>query len=133
MTSVFYGVRSSKTQRACGLAAVLVASLLTKSVNAGDWPAWRGPNHDGVSLETGLPDSTQQVLWRTAYGGRSTPVVHDGQVYVINLAGQGVTEQERVMAISLETGTHDLGTSLQCFPYRHSQLSRGMDQPGCGC
>jgi outer membrane protein assembly factor BamB len=104
MTSVFYGVRSSKTQRACGLAAVLVASLLTKSVNAGDWPAWRGPNHDGVSLETGLPDSTQQVLWRTANGGRSTPVVHDGQVYVINLAGQGVTEQERVMAISLETG-----------------------------
>jgi outer membrane protein assembly factor BamB len=71
---------------------------------AGDWPGWRGPLSNGVSYESGLPDSAGPVLWRIPYGGRSTPVISNGRIHAINLAGQGVMEQERVLSVDLQTG-----------------------------
>jgi len=85
------------------IASVAVLSAV-QGVPAADWPSWRGPAQNGVSRETGLPDSAGDVLWRAPYGGRSTPVVVDGRIFAINLAGRGVTEQERVLALELETG-----------------------------
>ncbi len=69
----------------------------------GDWPAWRGPEGNGGSRETQLPNDWS-LLWKQPYGGRSTPVVHDGRVYVINRAETGVNEQERVMCFDAESG-----------------------------
>jgi len=77
----------------------------TSSAIAGDWPDWRGPYHNGSSMETGLADSGREVLWRVPLGGRSTPVVHKGRLFAIDLAGKGVTEQERVFALDLATGS----------------------------
>src|SRR4029453_5724113 len=43
------------------------------------WPDGRGPARTGVSPETGLPSSWspagQNLAWKAAYGGRSSPVV----------------------------------------------------------
>ena len=74
----------------------------------GDWPAWRGPEGNGGSRETQLPNDWS-LLWKQPYGGRSTPVVHDGRVYVINRAETGVNEQERVMCFDAESGEVDDG------------------------
>src|SRR5262245_32444990 len=71
---------------------------------AADWVHWRGPTQNGVSPEKGLPDkwstdpnaSDSNLVWTRPYGCRSTPLVMDGKVYIINLTGQGLTEQERV-------------------------------------
>ena len=60
------------------------------SAFAGDWPVWRGPYQNGVSLETGLPGTTKDILWRWPYGGHSTPVIVKGRVYGINLTGKKV-------------------------------------------
>jgi outer membrane protein assembly factor BamB len=87
---------------AWGLAAGF--ALIAGGARAGDWPAWRGPSQNGVSYEKGLPASTEDLLWRAPYGGRSTPVVLGGRVFGINLAGQGVMEQDRVFALDLATG-----------------------------
>ena len=62
---------------------------------AADWASWRGPTQNGVAYETGLPDSCQDVLWKAPYGGRSTPIILNGRVFGINLAGKDVMEQER--------------------------------------
>ena len=35
----------------------LVALQSRPDVGSGNWPHWRGPSHDGVSRETGLPVS----------------------------------------------------------------------------
>lgn len=67
----------------------------------GDWPCWRGPNHDGISLETGLlhawPADGPKLLWKVEGLGEgfSTPSVagkliytmgnRDGQEFVIAL------------------------------------------------
>lgn len=78
--------------------------VLATGGSAADWLDWRGPVHSGVSFETELPSSTSEVLWRMPYGGRSTPVIQDGRIFVINSAGKGVMQQERVLALDLQTG-----------------------------
>lgn len=49
---------------------------------AGDWPQWRGPRRDGVSLETGLltdwPAEGLPVVWRTPCGEGYSCVVVSG-------------------------------------------------------
>lgn len=52
----------------------------------GDWPQWRGPNRDGVSLETGLlrewPKDGPKVAWQvdSAGAGYSSLAVKDGRI-----------------------------------------------------
>ena len=92
-----------KSAQRVGCCWLLVMALLG-SARGGDWPAWRGPAQTGVSLETGLPSSTQEILWRIPIGGRSTPAIVGGRVFAINLHGEGIMEQEQVFAVDLATG-----------------------------
>ena len=52
-----------------GAIVIIVGAILLSGQNthAGDWPSWRGPNRDDVSLETGLlkswPDGGPKKLW----------------------------------------------------------------------
>lgn len=57
-----------------------------------EWPQWRGPNRDGVSLETGLLTSWQQdepkVLWRIPFGhGYSGISISGGRLYTMFAQG----------------------------------------------
>src|SRR5436309_10392352 len=92
---------------------LLGLGLFTPStVRATDWYRWRGPDQNGVSLETNLPDKwspdpkapNNNLVWKAPYGSRSTPIVLNDRVYLINDAGEGVTEQERVMCFNAEDG-----------------------------
>jgi len=78
---------------------------------AADWTSWRGPHQNGVSPETDLPESfnlnggpKSNLIWKADYGCRSTPIVMNGFVYLINDAGEGVKEQERVMCFNANSG-----------------------------
>ena len=79
-----------------------------RRVALGDWPEMRGPNRDGISAETGLPDkwalNGENFLWRAPYGGRSTPIVMGNRVFVQNPVGRGAELQERLMALNADTG-----------------------------
>jgi outer membrane protein assembly factor BamB len=79
-----------------------------RRVALGDWPDQRGPNRDGISKETGLPDKWKLngdgMLWRAPFGGRSAPVVMGSHLYVQNPVGRGAEEQERVMCLDPDTG-----------------------------
>jgi outer membrane protein assembly factor BamB len=92
---------------AVGLAVSLFAQG-PRRVALGDWPDARGPNRDGTSAETGLPDKWalggDGMLWRVPYGGRSAPVVVGNRVYVQNPAGRGTALQERIMALDADSG-----------------------------
>ena len=73
------------------------------------WPSWRGPEQTGVSRETGLVDSWspegENLLWKAPVGGRSTPIVLNGRVYVITLGGkEKLHRHERVICLDAETG-----------------------------
>lgn len=72
---------------------VLVVGLCAPAA-AEDWPHWRGPTRDGISLETGLPtrwSPTDNVQWRIAMPDRSgaTPII-SGETIFLNVAdGEG--------------------------------------------
>jgi outer membrane protein assembly factor BamB len=69
---------------------ILSAHTLTLALTlqAADWPQWRGPDRSGISRETGLlqewPQGGPKERWkRTDIGiGYSTPAVASGRVYV---------------------------------------------------
>ncbi len=89
--------------------ALLAATAFSqRRVANGDWPDQRGPNRDGISKETGLPDkwalNGENFLWRAPYGGRSAPVVLGNHLYVQNPSGRGADEQERVMCLDPDSG-----------------------------
>lgn len=94
---------------ACVTLGVFVSAMsVAARSDARDWPSWRGPENTGYSRETQLPGKWspegENLLWSQPYGARSTPVVFDGKLYLLNLAGQGVEEDERIQCFNAETG-----------------------------
>ena len=76
-----------------------------------NWSFWRGPEQNGVSRERDLPEKfslakgkEENVVFAAPYGSITTPIVQDNQVYIINKVGEGITQQERVMAFDADTG-----------------------------
>jgi outer membrane protein assembly factor BamB len=73
--------------------ATLVVLCGTLGVRAENWPQWRGPSLNGVSLETNLPvrwTTTENVAWKLAlpaWSG-STPIVWGDRLF-LNVAENG--------------------------------------------
>ena len=63
------------------LAFALIVSLLSLSVNAGDWPTFRGSDRTGVSKDKGLleswPEEGPKLVWEAKGAGRgySSPAI----------------------------------------------------------
>ena len=78
--------------------------------DAMDWPHWRGPQMNGVSLEKGIPDKWspkgENLLWkREELGGRCTPIVSRGKLYLNLRDKPGTTQEtEKVVCIDAKTG-----------------------------
>src|SRR5262245_58926074 len=67
------------------LIAAVAALTLVAPGAAENWPAWRGPDGQGHSAETGLPatwDATRNVRWKVPLpnAGNSTPIVWGDRV-----------------------------------------------------
>jgi outer membrane protein assembly factor BamB len=87
---------------------LIVILLITSTSVFADWPSWRGPNQTGVSPEKGLISQWsvqgENLIWKSDFIGRSTPIVMNGRVYVIGRTGQGITMQEHVAAFDAKDG-----------------------------
>ena len=89
------------------LSLLCLAAFASVSTPADDFPQWRGPNRDGISLETGLlkswPKEGPKLLWqvKSAGGGFSTPSVANEQVVLLGDEG---LENEFVKALSVADG-----------------------------
>jgi outer membrane protein assembly factor BamB len=93
------------------LSLLLVLFFLTPlayTSPAGDWPEWRGPARNGVSVEKGFPTrwspKGENLAWKAPYGGRSAPIAMGDRVFLQNAAGKGESLQERVMCFNADTG-----------------------------
>lgn len=85
---------------------VASALLCLNSFGADGWLNWRGPELNGVSRETGLPDkiSEGEPLWTADFPGASTPVLADGRLYVMGYLGEDSDLQEGVACFDAESG-----------------------------
>ena len=99
-------------RRRWGIGIALAAACLAwgTAARAGDWPIYRGPNHNGISNEVDWRaewgDAGPQVLWRTAVGtGSSSVVIADGRAYTMGNHGEEEDQQEdTVFCFNAETG-----------------------------
>jgi outer membrane protein assembly factor BamB len=85
--------------------SILSVAASVLSVRAGDWPNWRGPNHDGVSSETGWstqwPADGPSQLWKASVGtGFASVSVRGNRVYTIG--NQNNTDS--VFCLDADTG-----------------------------
>jgi outer membrane protein assembly factor BamB len=83
------------------LGALLLCSLVT--VQAEDWPCWRGPNRDGISTATNLPtewSETKNVVWKLPLPGSSgaTPIIWGDRIFAMSADGDDIV----LMCISKE-------------------------------
>lgn len=87
--------------RCAALYAALAAAVLA---GAGDWPNWRGPNHDGISAETGFEarwSAPPPQVWSRAIGSAFSGLTCvDGKVYTCGTA-EG---QQVAYCLDAETG-----------------------------
>ncbi len=88
------------------LLPLLLALVAPLDAAAGDWAGWRGPTQDGVSAETGVIEGLDlsKPAWVAPIRGRSSPVVHDGAVYVWGYAGEGAALTEELAKLDAATG-----------------------------
>src|SRR5207237_758885 len=100
--------------------SVAVVGIVALPLLAADWWHWRGPYQNGASPEKNLPakwsPEGENLIWKQPYGCRSTPLVLNGRVCLINYAAEHVkgpdgkledvpeTIQERVMCLDANTG-----------------------------
>jgi len=70
------------------------------------WLSWRGPNQNGTSQETGLPDKIEakSTLWTADFPGQSSPVIANGKLYINGYLGEGPDLQEAIACFDAETG-----------------------------
>lgn len=89
------------------LCLLCLALQLTATIQAADWPQWRGPHRDGQSAESGLlqswPKEGPKLLWQAKDigSGYSTPAVVGDHIYLISNAG---LENEFVLVLSAKDG-----------------------------
>jgi outer membrane protein assembly factor BamB len=73
---------------------ICLITLTLAAPAAADWPRFRGPTGDGVSPEKGLPvkwGPDESVVWKVKMPGpgSSSPILHNGRVYVTCYTGHG--------------------------------------------
>ncbi len=96
-----------------GASSIWIGSLASAQ-SPPDWPVWRGPLSDGVSVEKNLPDGWkinskyegENLLWRKPeFASRSTPVAYAGNLYVVCRDKPETTQEgEKVVCIDAATG-----------------------------
>ncbi len=97
-------------------------------VRAENWPQWRGPLANGVSTETGLPESWgegRNIHWKIPLQvrGHSTPIVWGERIFVTGQKGEGPIEMR-----ALGPGAEEAQPSgrprfyIQCFHISDGRL-----------
>jgi outer membrane protein assembly factor BamB len=79
--------------------------MLAAVSGAADWPQWRGPNRDGISMETvsaNWPADGPKMIWNGAVGtGFSSLAISEGRVFTMGNSN----EQEIVWCLDAANGT----------------------------
>ncbi len=94
----------------------LLAGWMTSDLSGQEWMHWRGPLQNGVSPELNLVnewsfgDDAKNVLWTSDVGGRATPIVLNGRVYLNCRTDHDVTDPEQVILAGEQVICRDAAT-----------------------
>src|ERR1043165_5590777 len=100
-------MKPSTLARVAGFAAALPFFASTPAPAAvHGWLNWRGPDQNGTTRETGLPEKVdaRSPLWIQDFPGQSSPVIANGRLYINGFLGEGQDLQEVTACFDAETG-----------------------------
>ena len=96
-----------------------ISAVVCSTAQSADWPNYRGPNHDGISTETGWstswPESGPTILWKASLGaGFASMTVSNGKVYATGNIG----DKDILYCLDAATGKEIWKTSYSCPLYK---------------
>src|SRR5882724_5256114 len=101
---------------ACAAVAAGALAWSAAGASANDWYQWRGPEQNGVSRETNLPDKWspdgENVAWTNDVGGMSSPIVMNGKIYTFTRVGEVATGEGNSATLSPGPKTQEALTCI---------------------
>ncbi len=95
----------------CSLLTLTLFNSIAGTPRSSNWPQWRGPDGQGVSMEKGLPEEwsdMKNVKWKTAITGRghSSPIVWGKKIFLTTaLDGEVIPGRPAGVTHKLSDGT----------------------------
>ena len=133
-------VRPRLSSRHLFVCATLVIAPLPPAFSAidpaVDWPAWRGPTHDGIAVPGQNPplhwSETEGVLWKALLPGRGhgSPTVVGDRVYL----AIADAEDQSILCLNRNTGQREWKTKVhtgKADPGHHSNSSAASSTVAC--
>jgi outer membrane protein assembly factor BamB len=99
-------IKNYKLTLVLAIAVCAICTGLYNTAEAADWPNWRGPNHNGISNETGWntnwPETGPKKLWEKTLGpGFASMAIADGRVYAMG----NIQDNDILYCFDADTGT----------------------------
>jgi outer membrane protein assembly factor BamB len=101
---------------------LLVLFLSSTTINAQNWPSFRGPNASGVAEGTNPPitwdlEKSQNVLWKTNIPGlsHSSPIVWGNNVFVITAISSDAKSTFKAKDRGIDLATDDVRHTWMIF------------------
>ena len=95
--------------KSSSLLFLVLCAASPASLNASDWPEFRGPTGQGISTRTDLPlrwDATNGVAWKSAIPGEgwSSPSLQGGKLFLTTAVKTGKGLSLRALAVNEKDG-----------------------------
>ena len=113
-----------------GAKIVLLTALAGISIQGGDWPNYRGPNHDGKSPEriSQWPASGPREIWSVPTpNGFSSFAVSKGRAFTLVAREVDGAVQEVALALEAQSGKELWSKALGVSNYGHEGGNAGTD------
>ncbi len=127
----FPATKSWTSSAAVRLAVLLAGALGATGVFGGDWPQYRGPNHDGISTETirtNWAAEPPKEVWKVNLGSAwSSFAVSGGRVFTQVRRLSEMKQREFCVALDSQTGQELWATSLDAAQYPEDSALWGQD------
>ena len=121
-------------QRILVFAAILIEALVKCS--AGDWPQYRGPNHDGISTEairTNWKEEPPKEIWRVPLGSAwSSLTVSGGKVFTLVSRLNKNNMREYCVALDAKTGVELWAACVDPYAFPDDSFFHGGDPNSLG-
>ena len=114
-------IKNYKLTLVLAIAVCAICTGLYNTVEAADWPNWRGPNHNGISNETGWlttwPEAGPKVLWEKTLGtGFASMTIADGRVYAMG----NIKDNDILYCLNADTGKEIWKKSYPCPIFKNN-------------
>lgn len=103
-------------------------------INAGDWPWWRGPHHNGIAEPQKVPhrwSEEKNVLWKVPLPGKghASPIVVEDRIFLPTADGE--KETMSLLCLDRKTGNllWDKTIHQETFMHTHKKNSHASATP----